>query len=87
VQIPHKMKKWTKFEDRWFVADKGRLEMYQSQDAASSDDYMSIIPLCGWGTDEESGSPALMPTCDILENPKTKRADAPNCFRINVGTG
>jgi|EP01046_Picozoa_sp_COSAG06_P008685 hypothetical protein len=81
------MKKWTKFEERWFVAAPGRLEMYPNQAAVETDDYISIIPLCGWGTDEESGDPVLEPLCEILENPKTQRADAPNCFRLNIDTG
>lgn len=81
------MKKWTKFEERWFVAEAGRLEMYPSQAAVETDDYISIIPLCYWGTDDESGERVLKPVCEIMANPKTKRADAPNCFRINVGIG
>ena len=47
-QIPHKMKKWTKFEDRWFVAAPGRLEMFPSKEAVETDDYISIIPLSNW---------------------------------------
>ena len=86
-QIPHKMKKWTKFEDRWFVAAPGRLEMFPSKEAVETDDYISIIHLSNWQSpDGESSEKVLMACCEFLPNPKTKRQDAPNCFRVNVGT-
>ena len=63
------MKKWTRFENRWFVAGPGRLEMYAREEDIAIDNFISIIPL---------------EACEILDNPKTKRQDAPLAFRINV---
>ena len=61
--------KWRRFEARWFVVGPGRLEMYANEASVSLDDFISIVPL---------------ESCEILDNPKTKRPDAPLSFRINV---
>lgn len=64
-----KMNKWTRFEKRWVVVDSGRVEVYKSASHATEGKFLTIIPL---------------QYCTILDDPKTKRKDAPNAFRINV---
>ena len=62
-------KKWVRFEQRYFVVGPGRLEMYANEDAVNIDNFISIVPL---------------EACEILDNPKKKRPDAPLSFRLNV---
>eukprot|EP01048_Picozoa_sp_COSAG05_P030207 COSAG05_NODE_10365_length_569_cov_1.195745_1_plen_117_part_00 len=64
-----KRKKWRHFVQRWFVVGPGRLEMYANEASVNLDDFISIVPL---------------ESCEILDNPKKKRSDAPLSFRINV---
>jgi hypothetical protein len=64
-----KQKKWTRFEQRWFVVDDGRFEIYKTASDVAEGRFSSIVPLS---------------ICTIMEEPKSKRKAAPFCFRIDI---
>eukprot|EP01052_Picozoa_sp_SAG31_P001167 SAG31_NODE_38_length_31498_cov_41.930539_20_plen_118_part_00 len=66
---PLGMKKWTRFENRWFVVDDGRIEIYKTASHSTEGKFLTIIPL---------------QFCSVVEETKSKRPGAPHCFRINV---